>query len=261
MKRDGRFIPAGAGNTSGAACAVLSASVHPRWRGEHAYRQVQGNEDAGSSPLARGTHLQLSLGNLQIRFIPAGAGNTKNISHSIRSTTVHPRWRGEHIGHDARRPFRAGSSPLARGTRVILFPVPAQVRFIPAGAGNTRYAGRLLVNLPVHPRWRGEHTYSCGRSSFIRGSSPLARGTPIAAGRQLAPSRFIPAGAGNTSANSSSPDSTTVHPRWRGEHISSGAPEKVADGSSPLARGTQRVPGWLVADGRFIPAGAGNTHE
>ena len=200
MKRDGRFIPAGAGNTSGAACAVLSASVHPRWRGEHAYRQVQGNEDAGSSPLARGTHLQLSLGNLQIRFIPAGAGNT-------------------------------------------------------------RYAGRLLVNLPVHPRWRGEHTYSCGRSSFIRGSSPLARGTPIAAGRQLAPSRFIPAGAGNTSANSSSPDSTTVHPRWRGEHISSGAPEKVADGSSPLARGTQRVPGWLVADGRFIPAGAGNTHE
>ncbi len=116
MKRDGRFIPAGAGNTSGAACAVLSASVHPRWRGEHAYRQVQGNEDAGSSPLARGTHLQLSLGNLQIRFIPAGAGNTNWSREVQRFSSVHPRWRGEHRLGQTLPPLSHGSSPLARGT-------------------------------------------------------------------------------------------------------------------------------------------------
>ncbi|SUD58844.1 Domain of uncharacterised function (DUF2825) [Ectopseudomonas oleovorans] len=239
MKRDGRFIPAGAGNTSGAACAVLSASVHPRWRGEHAYRQVQGNEDAGSSPLARGTHLQLSLGNLQIRFIPAGAGNTNWSREVQRFSSVHPRWRGEHRLGQTLPPLSHGSSPLARGTLSTAMVKVTAERFIPAGAGNTKNISHSIRSTTVHPRWRGEHIGHDARRPFRAGSSPLARGTRSLRFAILAAIRFIPAGAGNTAQARFDTANGTVHPRWRGEH--SWAPQIV-----PLGV-------------RFIPAGAGNT--
>ena len=51
-----------------------------------------------------------------------------------------------------------GLSPLARGTRALATGLPASVRFIPAGAGNTPIVVVLLQMTPVYPRWRGEHT-------------------------------------------------------------------------------------------------------
>ena len=71
--------------------------------------------------------------------------------------------------------------------------------------------------------------------------------------------RFIPARAGNTSGTSSPWRNLSVHPRSRGEHRAVRAAAKVSDGSSPLARGTQRqrISGRLAT--RFIPARAGNT--
>ena len=50
-----RFIPAGAGNTTGAAQCVRSISVHPRGRGEHRTGSRVRKINAGSSPRARGT--------------------------------------------------------------------------------------------------------------------------------------------------------------------------------------------------------------
>ena len=50
-----RFIPAGAGNTLPPAQSHRSASVYPRWRGEHAVIQKGKNFPSGLSPLARGT--------------------------------------------------------------------------------------------------------------------------------------------------------------------------------------------------------------
>ncbi len=52
-----RFIPAGAGNTYIRAKNKATATVYPRWRGEHAGFESSGARDAGLSPLARGTHL------------------------------------------------------------------------------------------------------------------------------------------------------------------------------------------------------------
>ncbi len=73
-------------------------------------------------------------------------------------TQVYPRWRGEHITPFCDCPVFAGLSPLARGTRVLLFCAVVTDRFIPAGAGNTPTLSIIMVSDTVYPRWRGEHS-------------------------------------------------------------------------------------------------------
>ncbi len=90
---------------------------------------------------------------------------------------VYPRWRGEHEFGITLKGNPIGLSPLARGTLLIQQVEIVSVRFIPAGAGNTREQLISDAGLPVYPRWRGEHTPA--RSYFLplSGLSPLARGT------------------------------------------------------------------------------------
>ncbi len=96
-----------------------------------------------------------------------------------------------------------------------------------------------------------------------RGLSPLARGTQSTHAERAFNRRFIPAGAGNTTAALSDGRLLPVYPRWRGEHYSPTHQPGKGIGLSPLARGTLfNVAGKLFGV-RFIPAGAGNTftHE
>ena len=172
-----RFIPAGAGNTSAAPGCPRQYPVHPRWRGEHVKCLGAARFDIGSSPLARGT---LHVGDPQPtvrRFIPAGAGNTAISPTTPETSSVHPRWRGEHSKACADHYAQVGSSPLARGTLGNERAISALVRFIPAGAGNTTAPTPLHHQLTVHPRWRGEHVLAKRLTGCTSGSSPLARGT------------------------------------------------------------------------------------
>jgi len=256
-----RFIPAGAGNTVSEAPRVPASAVHPRWRGEHTGAKLELAAGTGSSPLARGTP-QPQLPNSQsLRFIPAGAGNTRAPVRRGRLGAVHPRWRGEHAGIGTDRLLPFGSSPLARGTRRYTSVSGAALRFIPAGAGNTPAPGLYAEMIPVHPRWRGEHYLAVDALGNSAGSSPLARGTLISRTRAVNALRFIPAGAGNTPRRSFSHSGVPVHPRWRGEHAMSAVPASAPVGSSPLARGTQRDQAFAELVERFIPAGAGNTRR
>ncbi len=71
---------------------------------------------SGLSPLARGT-LVNGFAVIEFeRFIPAGAGNTKGLAIVLFSTSVYPRWRGEHEGFSDSFIQYIGLSPLARGT-------------------------------------------------------------------------------------------------------------------------------------------------
>ncbi|EFW76987.1 hypothetical protein ECoL_00076 [Escherichia coli EC4100B] len=120
---------------------------------------------------------------------------------------------------------------------------------------------RFAGSRAVYPRWRGEHV---GRESFdcpYIGLSPLARGTHQRYRLQLTGSRFIPAGAGNTSTLSITTDREPVYPRWRGEHPNGSALSYPQIGLSPLARGTLAKQTSGYAWCRFIPAGAGNTRS
>ena len=91
-----RFIPAGAGNTTGRRHRFLLRPVYPRWRGEHFSPLDAIFAPVGLSPLARGTHVELKKGLFRPRFIPAGAGNTFRRTLSELKNAVYPRWRGEH---------------------------------------------------------------------------------------------------------------------------------------------------------------------
>ena len=155
----------------------------------------------------------------KVRFIPAGAGNTRKSFVYSLPTPVHPRRCGEH-----RSDFRVfssanGSSPQVRGTRFHVTVSHLLIRFIPAGAGNTSLltAGRCSEN----------------------GSSPQVRGTPPIKSCASMGFRFIPAGAGNTGRITKTALGKPVHPRRCGEH------------------GNGSIKGRV--DFRFIPAGAGNT--
>ena len=235
------------------------ASVHPRRRGEHPVKHVRDTCDVGSSPQARGTPLARRQLFLRIRFIPAGAGNTRAFCVPSASRSVHPRRRGEHRGRNAWLCQHSGSSPQARGTRHTRARSQHIARFIPAGAGNT-LAGRLHVVIKaVHPRRRGEHSNARAPPGYTDGSSPQARGTLRSTSADYQRERFIPAGAGNTIALDHPNCPPSVHPRRRGEHAPRFRETRIRHGSSPQARGTRRSQNSWVDISRFIPAGAGNT--
>ncbi|ENE28692.1 hypothetical protein ECP03022934_3141 [Escherichia coli P0302293.4] len=57
---------------------------------------ARGTRASGLSPLARGTLYVEAPFSPPGRFIPAGAGNTKNDAVFHYWVPVYPRWRGEH---------------------------------------------------------------------------------------------------------------------------------------------------------------------
>ena len=152
-----------------------------------------------------------------------------------------------------------GSSPLARGTQS---DPPAPGGFfglIPARAGNTCPCTSSFVTDWAHPRSRGEHPSIHSGHCRNLGSSPLARGT-----RKTKPllewqGGLIPARAGNTMNLSVVFNPSGAHPRSRGEHLASCDSFRPSSGSSPLARGTQRLPPVPSSVNGLIPARAGNT--
>ncbi|CAD6063936.1 Domain of uncharacterised function (DUF2825) [Escherichia coli] len=195
----------------------------------------------------------------KIRFIPAGAGNTRPCNRNGDFNSVYPRWRGEHCWMSLSNTERSGLSPLARGTLCYPLKTADSRRFIPAGAGNTLLPAQNRRFASVYPRWRGEHSASVQAGTRYSGLSPLARGTLCYPLKTADSRRFIPAGAGNTRPASRLAPDIPVYPRWRGEHSINCGGSEANSGLSPLARGTHTAANYGSRNARFIPAGAGNT--
>ncbi len=145
---------------------------------------MSGNNNTGLSPLARGTRFYIGRQLRQIRFIPAGAGNTTTLYSPVMTDAVYPRWRGEHPIPIFRLKHCSGLSPLARGTQKNPSCGAFQHRFIPAGAGNTQNLLDSASRSQVYPRWRGEHNGQFTNLTSGTGLSPLARGTRYSAGQR-----------------------------------------------------------------------------
>ena len=166
----------------------------------------------------RGTRNGARTHEWALRFIPAGAGNTKLKKRQAYPTTVHPRRCGEHYQVVLSMPAPSGSSPQVRGTRYIVKPPLRHMWFIPAGAGNTELLEAIEIVNAVHPRRCGDHCRLCRFSGDLFGSSPQVRGTLPSLPLLWLFVRFIPAGAGNTLSVSQLSLIVSVHPRRCGEH-------------------------------------------
>ena len=154
-----RFIPAGAGKTFPRVRWRGDAPVHPRRRGENASNSYQVLAGSPVHPRRRGENAVPDQAELRaLRFIPAGAGKTQPVIGGC--------------------PLDCGSSPQARGKRVLRSAFFLFGRFIPAGAGKTTPLCASRLATKVHPRRRGENL---GPGDALR-----------------AVARFIPAGAGKT---------------------------------------------------------------
>ena len=91
-----RFIPACAGNTSSMRCFSRARAVHPRVCGEHSAACCSRAASLGSSPRVRGTPWLPEFDAVDVRFIPACAGNTPVPPPAWPLPAVHPRVCGEH---------------------------------------------------------------------------------------------------------------------------------------------------------------------
>ena len=154
-----------------------------------------------------------------------------------------------------------GSSPLARGTRLVGAIQAQRYRLIPARAGNTPTITTPSSPWTAHPRSRGEHWFGGDGTTKPGGSSPLARGTRCLLLRVGKWRRLIPARAGNTNTSIHHLNLSQAHPRSRGEHIRQGSNQGGVVGSSPLARGTRTPEQEDQYAARLIPARAGNTRN
>ena len=192
------LIPARAGNTWSSLRRFATCWAHPRSRGEHVHQLFRARDESGSSPLARGTLVRISESAPMSGLIPARAGNTSRHGYSANGNGAHPRSRGEHGDGSVSEGYVSGSSPLARGTPMMVGSADAEAGLIPARAGNTDRRLRDRTPRRAHPRSLGEHCPHCAHRPRNQGSSPLARGTPVGAAVLTLTSGLIPARAGNT---------------------------------------------------------------
>ena len=210
-------------------------------RGEHLSEEEAAEAALGSSPRARGTPFERDNPEVDVRVIPACAGNTNHhLPYSVNHPG-HPRVRGEHgeVGQHGQR----------------------HRRVIPACAGNTP-GFFFAAPLPSgHPRVRGEHLVVFLALSLLFGSSPRARGTQPREALDPRSLRVIPACAGNTMRCCRYTPARPGHPRVRGEHAGDMRLGMYLRGSSPRARGTPHHAPGVTHGNRVIPACAGNTQR
>ena len=117
-----RLIPARAGNITSIPRYSSFSAAHPRSRGEHLVTGSVLSVTRGSSPLARGTFIAFNQHRRALRLIPARAGNIGARPPFTSWRTAHPRSRGEHTRQISSRTPELGSSPLARGTSLLIRP-------------------------------------------------------------------------------------------------------------------------------------------
>ena len=153
-----RIIPARAGFTMVVGSRGTGKTDHPRSRGVYEQRSLRSATMRGSSPLARGLHEAELVKRDPFGIIPARAGFTLPHAFQGRGRWDHPRSRGVYILFDSTKSRNTGSSPLARGLRLLLCLDRSPYGIIPARAGFTALQTCTIIRPKDHPRSRGVYS-------------------------------------------------------------------------------------------------------
>ena len=215
-----------------------SPPVYPRRCGEQTSLTAASGDTDGLSPQVRGTGAAFRVAAFRRRFIPAGAGNSREAGRPGPAASVYPRRCGEQITQATTGMQGAGLSPQVRGTAGIHQGLWHRGRFIPAGAGNRPAARARSIITTVYPRRCGEQEPASRAWSSAFGLSPQVRGTAGWAACECYGIRFIPAGAGNRQRPYGRPVVSTVYPRRCGEQSPLPCHRRHPSGLSPQVRGT-----------------------
>ena len=232
---------------------------HPRSRGVYGEVRLRRLDGRGSSPLARGLRLAELRKISDERIIPARAGFTEDVPGGVWGDWDHPRSRGVYETPRLSATSLTGSSPLARGLLIAKRQTRESDGIIPARAGFTPTSPSGRRQSRDHPRSRGVYLPLPRGRLMFGGSSPLARGLPLANyGQELCPG-IIPARAGFTLPRPPPQPWSRDHPRSRGVYAVLPAGVQTGNGSSPLARGLLCNAARVGVESGIIPARAGFT--
>ena len=210
---------------------------HPRSRGVYPAGVPDRPRRYGSSPLARGLRDTARPTHRHRRIIPARAGFTAAQDGRHANFGDHPRSRGVYAALNEARTAIDGSSPLARGLRMLLPVAGDRIRIIPARAGFTSDHTKVTTIEWDHPRSRG--VYQVTTTDVVEHAG------------------IIPARAGFTSNICAARTPGWDHPRSRGVYRGHGGEARADRGSSPLARGLLRSPPLQVAASGSSPLARG----
>ena len=264
-RRITRIIPAHAGQTRSRTSGTRWPPDHPRACGANKIDHADGGVQVGSSPRMRGKPLIRIPVGLEVRIIPAHAGQTPCAVRPRPWWPDHPRACGANFGTLGVRVHLTlpaigfqqqvlGHVDTDRGGHRAPSLVRANTTYVPGSTSMARAvntpAGVNACTLP--PATRRHLSSATGSSPRMRGKRA---GKPDPQSRQ----RIIPAHAGQTLVLKSSPRLRADHPRAcgaNGRRVTLNPPES---GSSPRMRGKPEddVHGWILL--RIIPAHAGQT--
>ena len=213
----------------------------------------------GLSPRGRGKPRALERIDSLRRSIPAWAGETRLVMANRNPNGVYPRVGGGNFTSPHAEQDQRGLSPRGRGKPAIGMLAAADMRSIPAWAGETRQRYLARVGRRVYPRVGGGNTQSGARNPVYGGLSPRGRGKLAISCLVLFYQRSIPAWAGETQGLATFAPGVRVYPRVGGGNPAAPLGTVKSRGLSPRGRGKLTFALGMPTTGRSIPAWAGET--
>ena len=162
----GRIIPAHAGQTLEGARKRVETADHPRACGANPAATLFASPATGSSPRMRGKHTCGAVVIVNVRIIPAHAGQTAARVRTSHPHKDHPRACGANEAGHRLDSDRQGSSPRMRGKRHRLGVGTLRSRIIPAHAGQTPALNGIMWSSSDHPRACGANNREAAYSGL-----------------------------------------------------------------------------------------------